>query len=251
MGLELSRYSTMHHRRSLSSRTSNITTIGILAAALAGLLGACTQVKPLKPEMSFQVQPAGSEGYTISGRTNLPNRPRILVQAIRRLRPATESSSKGSSSPSSYVVVAQQWVDTNEGNWQTTLKLRQPGVNGTSLESWQQQSIDKTIAMTAEQQVTFIAQTTPVQADLRLEGDSEIATNATLQSEVLKLATDGNRYLKAEQSMMIPPPQIPNSVQNNLQRAVIPVRAQSIAESGDPKKQKKIDSALSNNQYAR
>jgi hypothetical protein len=171
----------------------------------------------------------------------------VLVQAIRRLLPADDIENKRIPS---YVVVAQQWVDTQEGNWQTTLKLRQAGVNGTALESWQQQAVDKTLAMTAEQQVLFVAQTTPIQRDLRLEGDSETATNATLQSEVLKIATDGSRYLKAQQSMMIPPPQITNNKQNNNQQ-IISVQAKPISESGDPKKQEKIDAPLLDNQYAR
>jgi hypothetical protein len=222
--------------------------LSLCTFGLVTLLSACAQIKPLKPELTIQVQPAGSDGYTVSGTTNLPDKPRILVQAIRKFNPNNEAAKRAAT----YVIVAQQWVDIQEGgSWQATLKLRQAGVNGGSIESWQQHPTEMMTASTAEQQVTFIASTNPISPDLRLEGDTEATTNANLQSEVLQVSVDGSRYLKAKQSLMMPPPQVAKPSALNLERQSVTVKATPVNESGDSRKQEKTDAALGRESYLR
>jgi hypothetical protein len=221
--------------------------LSLCTLGLVTLLSSCAQIKPLKPELTIQVQPAGSDGYTVSGTTNLPDKPRILVQAIRKFNPNNEAKRAAT-----YVIVAQQWIDTQEGgNWQATLKLRQAGVNGGQIESWQQHPTETMTASTAEQQVTFVASTNPISPDLRLEGDTAATTNANLQSEVVQVAVDGSRYLKAKQSLMISPPQVTQPTALKLDRQPIRVKASPANEAGDPKKQEKTDAALGRESYAR
>ncbi len=222
-----------------------------LSLSLIGLMVGCTQITPLKPDLTIQVQPAGADGYTVSGTTNLPGKPRILVQAIRKLLP---NANAGVNRSPTYAIVAQQWVDAPNGNWQATLKLLQasenPATNGGLLESWQQHPTESITATTAEPQVTFIASTTPINRDLRLEGDTEVATNANLRSEILQVAADGNRYLKVQQALMIPPPVLPNPTIAQLPPVVL-AKVNAIREPGDAKKQEKTDAPLPQSAYLR
>jgi hypothetical protein len=234
----------MHHRSSFVRRSR----LSFCTLGLVTLLSACTQIKPLKPELTLQVQPAGSDGYTVSGTTNLPDQPRVLVQAIRKLNPNNETGKR----PATYVIVAQQWVDTQEGgSWQATLKLRQAGVNGGQIESWQQHPTEMITTSTAEQQVTFVASTSPISPDLRLEGDTTATTNANLQSEAVQVATDGSRYLKAKQSLMIPPPQVTQPTTVKFDRQPVAIKTSPANEAGDPRKQEKTDAVLGQDSYTR
>jgi hypothetical protein len=223
-------------------------TLGCSGLSLMGLLSACTQVQPLKPDLTIQVQPSGADGYAVSGTTNLPGKTRVLVQAIRKLVPTPNAAVKRAPT---YAIVAQQWVDAVDGNWQATLKLRQSGANGALLESWQQNQPEFLTSTMAAQQVTFIASTTPIRRDLRLEGDTEVATSTNQRSEVLQIAVDGNRYLKVQQALTIAPPPLPSKGAASLTQAAIVVKASPATEGGDQKKQEKTDAALRQNAYVR
>jgi hypothetical protein len=229
------------------------------SVTLMNLTLACAQVRPLKPELSIQVQPSGSESYAVSGTTNLPTdysvrsatgplnqrpKPRLLVQAIRRLKTANQS----------YVVLAREFVDIQEGGkWQTTLKLRSPNASGESLESWQQDSLGKSVSIAVEPQISFIATTEAISAELRLEGDANDGEIATVRSsESLQLGGDGSRYLKATQTMAIAPPPLPSrSVSTKLAPPIVKAMAVPVPGGSDPKKQKTTDAALTARAYVR
>jgi hypothetical protein len=227
------------------------------SVAVMNLMLACAQIRPLKPELSIQVQPSGSETYAVSGTTTLPTdysvrsstgplnqrpKPRLLVQAIRHLKPASQS----------YVVLAREFVDIQEGGkWQTTLKLRSPNANGESLESWQQDSTGKSISLAVEPQISFIATTEAISAELRLEGDTEGGEIATVRSESLQLGGDGSRYLKATQTLAIAPPAVPGRSVAKLAPPIVKVMAVPVASGTDPKKQKTTDAGLTARAYVR
>jgi hypothetical protein len=219
---------------------------------------ACAQIRPLKPELSIQVQPSGAESYAVSGTTNLPidysvrsatgplnqrPKPRLLVQAIRRLKTTNQS----------YIVLAREFVDIQEGGkWQTTLKLRSPNARGESLESWQQDSQGKSISLAVEPQISFIATTEAISAELRLEGDANDGEIATVRSsESLQLGGDGSRYLKATQTMAIAPPTLPSRSVAQLAPPIVKAMAVPVSSGTDPKKQKTTDAALTARAYVR
>jgi hypothetical protein len=230
------------------------------SVTLMNLTLACAQVRPLKPELSIQVQPSGSESYAVSGNTNLPidysvrsatgplnqrPKPRLLVQAIRRLKATNQSYS--------YIVLAREFVDIQEGGkWQTTLKLRSPNASGESLESWQQDSQGKSVSLAVEPQISFIATTEAISAELRLEGDANDGEIATVRSsESLQLGGDGSRYLKATQTMPIAPPPLPSRSVAKLAPPIVKAMAVPVSSGTDPKKQKTTDAAMTDRAYVR
>jgi hypothetical protein len=231
------------------------------SVAVINLTLACAQIRPLKPELSIQVQPSGAETYAVSGTTSLPTdysvrsstgplnqrpKPRLLVQAIRHLKPASQSTGQ------SYVVLAREFVDIQEGGkWQTTLKLRSVNASGESLESWQQDSLGKNISLAVEPQISFIATTEAISTELRLEGDTDGGEIATVRSESLQLGGDGSRYLKATQTLAIAPPALPGRSVAKLAPPIVKAMAVPVAGGTDPKKQKTTDAALTARAYVR
>jgi hypothetical protein len=200
---------------------------------------ACVQVRPLKPELSLEVQAGGNGSYSVSGNTNLPGNTPIVVQAIRQLK-----SSRTTNGQSTYAIVAQESVIAQEGQWQTSLKLLQPSEDGTVLESWQQTAPDSTSSLSeASPQLMFVATTAPIRSDLRLEGDVE-GGSASLRSQVLQISSDGQRFLKAKREINLPPPNRPLTAKAGMSNAVVKVTPKPITSSGDPKEAKTTNAPL-------
>jgi hypothetical protein len=207
---------------------------------LLSTMTACVQVRPLKPELSLEVQAAGGSGsYNVSGNTNLPGNTPIVVQAIRQLKPSRTTNGQPT-----YAIVAQESVIAQEGKWQTSLKLLQPSEDGTPLESWQQTLPNPTAPQfEASSQLMFVATTAPIKGDLRLEGDVE-GSSATLRSEVLQVSSDGQRFLKAKRDINVPPPSRPLTAKTTMGNQVVKVTPKPITSSGDPKEAKTTNAPL-------
>jgi hypothetical protein len=206
-----------------------------LVVGVGSLLVSCSQVKPLNPEFTMQVQPTGSTGtYTVSGQTNLPKSPpiTITVQAIRKLRPLANASRLANREPL-YAVVAQERVETQDGQWQTTLKLQQPNGTGTLLESWQLNQNQVPLEVEPEAQVSFVAATALLDRSIRFIDLTEPGAKGT--NNLVLQTTNGNNYLKTEKVINLAPPSSNRGLARSADRPVVQMRAAAAPSSATSK----------------
>jgi hypothetical protein len=217
---------------------------------------ACVQVRALRPEISIQVKPTGSDRYTVQGNTNLPGKTNILIQAIRPLQLPLNAKDTAKSQPG-YAIVAREQVTTDsDGKWQTTLKVLQPQPKGGPLESWQQNFLPQQLPMQADPNLNFIATTDPLPGNLELEGDVNDGRKTAAPNPALQVNIDGSRFLKAQQSIAVQPPATPNQPTIELTRKIVPVTAKSIvADPNTPTNNatpaKKTDAPLQPQEFVR
>jgi hypothetical protein len=201
-------------------RATVFLTISLLTIATT----ACVEVRALRPEISIQVQPSGPDQYKVEGNTNLPGKTNILVQAIRPLQP--QSNPGATPTKPVYAIVARERVTTGaDGKWQTNLKVLQAQAKGAPLESWQQNFVTQQLPLQADPNLNFIATTDPIPGNLELEGDvRDGRKSATATNPALQINIDGTRFLKAEQSLPIPAPTLPNQPTIVLKRQIVPAK---------------------------
>ncbi len=210
-------------------RTTTLLTISLLTFSTT----ACMQVQALRPEISIEVKPTGSDRYTVQGDTNLPGNTKILVQAIRSLQ--LSSNAKDGTAPKPvYAIVAREQVTTDDnGKWQTTLKVLQPQPKGSPLESWQQNFLPQQLPLQADPNLNFMATTDPLPGNLELEGDVTDGRPATVPNPALQVNIDGSRFLQAQQSIAVQPPATPNQSTIVLTRRIVPVTVKPIVVNPD------------------
>jgi hypothetical protein len=214
-------------------RATAFLTLSLLAFSTT----ACVQVRALRPEMTIQVKPTGTDSYTVQGNTNLPGKTNILVQAVRSLQPQVKPADSAAKPQPVYAIVAREQVTTSEdGKWQTTLKVLQPQAQGAPLESWQQNFLPQQLPLQADPNLNFIATTDPLPGNLEFEGDVADGQKATTPNPALQVNINGSRFLKAQQSLAVQPPAIPNKPTVELSRKVVPVTAKPIAPEANTAK---------------
>jgi hypothetical protein len=226
----------------------------LIISLIAFSTTACVQVRALRPEMSIQVKPTGSDRYTVQGNTNLPGKTNILVQAIRPL----QLQSKDVAKPQPvYAIVAREQVTTDaDGKWQATLKVLQPQPKGGPLESWQQNFLPQQLPMQADPNLNFIATTDPLPGNLELEGDVTDGRKTAAANPALQVNIDGSRFLKTQQSIAVQPPATPNQPTIELTRTIVPVTVKPIvANPNEPTNNatpaKKTDAPLQSREFVR
>ncbi len=230
-------------------RATALLTVSLIAFSTT----ACVQVRALRPEISIQVKPTGSDRYTVQGDTNLPGKTNVLVQAIRPLQ--LSSNAKDGTVPKPvYAIVAREQVTTDDdGKWQTTLKVLQPQLKGSPLESWQQNFLPQQLPMQADPNLNFIATTDPLPGNLELEGDVTNGRQTAVPNPALQVNIDGSRFLKAQQSIAIQPPATPNQPTIELTRKIVPVAVKPIvANPNEPSTNAtKTDAPLQPHEFVR
>ncbi|PPS41585.1 hypothetical protein B1A85_17085 [Chroococcidiopsis sp. TS-821] len=134
--------------------------------------------------------------YSVAGSTNLPDNSRIVVTAVRYLRPAQEQSNLNLSN--TYSILARQSALVSAGKWQTTLNFWQVAPDGRFQEAWQMEVPLQNLLQPATT-VSFIAtykpssQLTPTQQQQTPE----------LQGSLVRFSTDGEEYVQASQSLPV------------------------------------------------
>jgi hypothetical protein len=205
-------------------RATALLTISLIALSTT----ACVQVRALRPEISIQVKPTGTDRYTVQGNTNLPGKTNILVQAIRPLQ-LPPHAKDGTVAKPVYAIVARERVITgDDGKWQTTLKVLQPQAKGEPLESWQQNFLPRQLPLQADPNLNFIATTDPLPGNLELEGDVTDGRKAAAPNPALQVNVDGSRFLKAQQSIAVAAPVMPNQPTIEMTRKIVPVTVKPI-----------------------
>lgn len=202
------------------------------ASALISLLifcTGCTQISFLgsaqpTTSLSMQVEATGEPGvYKVLGQTNLPERTRVTVQAIRALQSPGRDSQVASER--SYSILARTQVNVEKGQWQTSLNLLQSGTDG-KLESWQQSNQALDLKLQPDHRVRFLAVTDPT--------ENSIEVQSKTQETSVQFTADGKSYLQTAQLMSIEPP-IAKVVSQKSNPSVVNVAVQPINKAIDVK----------------
>jgi hypothetical protein len=180
-----------------------------------------TLLPDLSSEAQFQLRVTPSERpgiYTVAGTTNLPNKSRIAVVAVRYLR-SNKPQTQDIKPNLTYSVLAYQDVEVNKGKWQTNLNLWKVAPNGEFKEAWQLEQAKLGIKLEPETGVTFLATVAPNESLADLEQQLQ-KQGIKLVSNVVRNTVEGERYIQANQILPValptgqttPPPQRPDDL---------------------------------------
>lgn len=180
----------------------------ILNTGCSQLQSTVRQLPALLPNLSsdanfqLRVTPSGRSGvYTVAGSTNLPDKSRITVAAVRYLR-SNKPLSPTYTPTLTYSILDYQDVKVNEGKWQTTLNLWKTAPDGQFKEAWQLDQSKLGLTFAAEPDVTFLATVDPITSLSKLESLLE-KQGIKLVSSVVRNTTEGEQYVQAIQVLPI------------------------------------------------
>lgn len=185
-----------------------------LAGALLLLIfcTGCSQVTTLlrsgsqasTPELTVnQVEPANRPGvYDVTGSTNLPEKTKITVSAVRYLQANPQQLLDSTTEPV-YSILARQPVEVNQGKWQASLNLWQVASDGKYQEAWQLHQSDLQEDLNPALIVTFLATVDPVNRPDTLQDWLDSQQDKNFRSELVRFTPDGEWYLQASQTVPI------------------------------------------------
>ena len=205
---------------------------GVTLAFLLVLTTGCSKVSlkagqlpTLLPDFStdvnFQLRVTPSERsgvYTVAGTTNLPDKSRIAVAAIRYLQ-AGKPQSQNLKPHQTYSILAYQDIEVNKGKWQATLNLWKVAPNGQFKEAWQLEQLKLGLKLEPEPGVLFLATVEPTDSLSELESLLQ-KQGIKLVSNVVRSTVEGERYVQASQVLTValpigqttPPPPRPDDL---------------------------------------
>lgn len=153
-------------------------------------------------DFKIQVLPSSNSGiYTVTGKTNLPDKSNITVAAVRLLKP-DNLKFKNLTPNQTYSILAYQDVKVDKGTWKTTLNLWKVAPNGQFQEAWQLEQSQLGLSMASEPNVTFLATVAPTGSLSELESQLE-KQGVKLVSNLVRNTIDGERYIQASQVLGI------------------------------------------------
>lgn len=180
----------------------------ILNTGCSQLQSTVQQIPALLPNLSsdatfkLRVTPLGRSGvYTVAGSTNLPDKSRITIAAVRHLRPNQPLSPKLTPNLT-YSILAYQDVKVNKGKWQAILNLWKTSPDGQFKEVWQLEQSKLGLKFAPEPEVTFVATVDPITSLSRLEQQLG-KQGIKLVSSVVRNTTEGEQYVQAIQVLPI------------------------------------------------
>ncbi len=188
---------------------------GVTLALLAVLTTGCKEVSlkagqlpSLIPDLStkadFQlgVTPAERSGvYTVAGTTNLPDKSRIGVAAVRYLQ-VGKAETENFKPHQTYSILAYQDVEVNKGKWQAALNLWKVAPNGQFKEAWQLEQSKLGISFKPESEVLFLATVAPTDSLSELEQQLQ-KQDIKLVSNIVRNTVEGERYVQASQILTV------------------------------------------------
>ncbi len=194
----------------LKNSWKNYLTI-IFLILLAGSYG-CVKNNSQNVKLEIQtVQPvSGKNIYRISGNTNLPESSQITIAAVRYLRPSTIDGDQSLQSPEGRKrsILARQNVKVKQGKWEAQLNLVQVASNGSFQEVWQ--ANQGHTQLLADSGVTFIATFDPSSRVQGVQESTSVTKQATIQElegPLLRFTNEGEKYVQASQTLLIPLPE--------------------------------------------
>lgn len=150
------------------------------------------------------IKPTGqSERITLRGTASLPDQTEVAVSAVRILDVPEAGDRLIENAP--YAILDRQFVEIENGRWQTSLTLRQPDTNDVLLENWQLDSDLLARAKNPAQNVIFLAAIEPDSFSGTVAGILEEAVINEGETQ-LTFTSSGEPYLQVSQlvSVQIP-----------------------------------------------
>jgi hypothetical protein len=159
---------------------------------------------PAPPDVDLKISVVKSAGrpgiYNVTGSSNLPDRSRITVAAIRYLRPAEERSLSPDQN-ATYSILARQIVEVAQGKWQSTLNLWQVAPDGRFQEVWQRNQSELGLSLNPATGVAFLATFEPAGQITTPKQQSEQIQE--LQGSLVRFTSEGEQYVQASQTLPI------------------------------------------------
>lgn len=159
--------------------------------------------------LTLEATPLENGEFALTGTTNLPDNTQLTALALRHWVPAaTGSSSAGEPSTALeathhhqplYSVLDYQPVTVTNGQWSTRLKLWQVAADGRYQEPWQAQAESLKLTPIPHDTVQFAITLAPDRLGTAL---GQVASQAgrPRMAEVLRVTTDGEPFLWADQT---------------------------------------------------
>ena len=143
--------------------------------------------------LNVQTVEAGSKGvYQLSGKTNLPDRTRVAIAAVRYLYPPDQKAT----ATTSYSILDYQETEVSQGQWQANLNLWQVATDGTYQEAWQRQQKKLQVPVRPAPDVVFLATLAPAS----LPDLEERLFNLQLRlDQDVRTTQEGDRYVQVSQ----------------------------------------------------
>jgi hypothetical protein len=173
----------------------------------------CTQKSQNEVRLEIKnVQSAGSSGvYKITGTTNLSESSQIAIAAVRYLHPTQAEQTVGLSPDpnTNRSILDRQIVEVKKGEWTADLNLWQVSPDGSYRETWQANQAQT--KLTPENEVTFNVTFDPGGQSQKLEKPAEESEPSQpqyqeLEGKSLRFTNQGEKYVQASQSLLIPLP---------------------------------------------
>lgn len=195
-------------------------TRGAISGAIATLLGSCIPQPPLSlpplfwhqdtPRLSgigfdVRITPTQKPGvYNVTGGTPLPDKTPLRIVALRYLHPSTPANQALNPRPT-YSILDYQPTQVHQGRWQATLHLWRVAPSGKYQEAWQLEQQKSHLPLKPDDKVLFLATVTSgPQSDVITTLQQELARqNKVLNSQQLRVTTDGQRYLQVSHDQAI------------------------------------------------
>ena len=188
---------------------------GLTLAVLLFLMTGCNdvslkvqQLPTLLPDFSkdanfkMSVTPTERTGvYTVAGETNLPDKSRIAIAAIRHLQ-VSKPQSQNLKPQQTYSILAYQDIEVNKGKWQATLNLWKVAPNGQYKEGWQLEQSKLGLKLEPEPEVLFLATVEPTDSLSELEQQLK-KQDIKLVSNIVRNTVEGEQYVQASQVLTV------------------------------------------------
>lgn len=166
------------------------------------------QLPTLFPDLStnanFQlsVTPKERAGvYTVAGTTNLPDKSRIAIAAIRYLQ-VSKPQSQELKPHQTYSILAYQDVEVNKGKWQADLNLWKVAPNGQFKEAWQLEQPKLGLNLEPEPGILFLATVEPTDSLSELEQQLQ-KQGIKLVSNIVRNTVEGEQYVQGSQVLTV------------------------------------------------
>jgi hypothetical protein len=145
--------------------------------------------------------------YTIAGKTNLPEKSKVAIAAVRYLYLAQQSSQNLNRKPT-YAVLAYQTTEVNQGKWNAQLKLWQVAKDGRYQEVWQLDQNQLKLPVKPANDVVFLATLVPLNQVDQLQSLEQIIAkqNLKIASSLVRTTPEGQQYVQVGQAKDIPLP---------------------------------------------
>jgi hypothetical protein len=161
--------------------------------------------------LTLEATPLENGEFALTGTTNLPDNTQLMALALRHWVPAPTTPASGSSSDGAppaardasqqplYSVLDYQPVTVTNGQWSTQLQLWQIDADGRYQEPWQAQAESLRLTPIPHDTVQFAITLAPDRLGAAL-GHIASQVGRPRVAEVLRVTTDGEPFLWADQT---------------------------------------------------